>query len=395
MSERTLSIAGIRVPRFLYGTAWKEDDTQRLTELAIAQGFRGIDTANQRRHYHEAAVGQAIRSAIARGTVTRDEVFLQTKFTFRRGQDQRLPYDPAAPIAVQVEQSFASSLEHLGTAVIDSYLLHGPTLRAGLAAADWEAWRAMEAIHDSGRARLLGVSNVTLEQLQAFCDGTRIRPHFVQNRCYAVHGWDDHVRRFCTTAGIAYQGFSLLTANRALLAHPEMTRLAERHRRSVTQIVFRFALDAGMVPLTGTTDAGHMRDDLAVFDFQLTPAEVAQDREVSDGIRCRGSQFESDKRTAGAVCEGSCCKKRLQLPVTLRCDSPTFRCNRESRSWSLTHKAILPLAFRCHCCKRASCGRPAARATAGIGTATSAPTRRNAAQMRGTFAACRIWIAPD
>ena len=83
------------------------------------------------------------------------------------GQDHRLPYDPEAPIAVQVEQSFASSLEHLGTEVIDSYLLHGPTQRSGLAPADWEAWRAMEAIHDSGRARLLGVSNVTLEQLQA------------------------------------------------------------------------------------------------------------------------------------------------------------------------------------------------------------------------------------
>ncbi len=55
MHERSVSIEGIAVPRFLYGTAWKEDETQRLTELALTQGFRGIDTANQRRHYHEAA----------------------------------------------------------------------------------------------------------------------------------------------------------------------------------------------------------------------------------------------------------------------------------------------------------------------------------------------------
>ena len=274
MSEHTLSIGGVSVPRFLYGTAWKEGDTQRLTELAIAQGFRGIDTANQRRHYHEAAVGQAIASAVARGTVTRDELFLQTKYTFQRGQDHRLPYDPAAAIAVQVEQSFASSLEHLGTTVIDSYVLHGPTLRIGLAAADWEAWRAMEAIHDRGRARLLGVSNVTLEQLQALCDGARVRPHFVQNRCYAVQGWDYHVRRFCAANGIVYQGFSLLTANRGALTHPEMVRIAQRHGRSVAQVVFRFALDAGMVPLTGTTDAAHMRDDLIVFDFRLAPEDV-------------------------------------------------------------------------------------------------------------------------
>src|SRR5437773_9766281 len=102
MPDRTLLIDEVRVPRFLYGTAWKEDDTQRLTELALAQGFRGIDTANQRRHYHEAAVGQAVAAAIQRGLVTRDELFLQTKYTFQHGQDHRLPYDPHASIATQV-----------------------------------------------------------------------------------------------------------------------------------------------------------------------------------------------------------------------------------------------------------------------------------------------------
>src|SRR5215831_5393523 len=126
MSDRTMTIDGVRVPRFLYGTAWKEDQSGPLTELAIKQGFRGIDTANQRRHYHEAAVGQAVAASVRSGLVTREDLFLQTKFTFRRGQDDRLPYNPEAPIAVQVEQSFASSLEHLGTEVIDSYLLHAP-----------------------------------------------------------------------------------------------------------------------------------------------------------------------------------------------------------------------------------------------------------------------------
>src|SRR5215475_11304758 len=114
MSERTLSVGGVCVPRFLYGTAWKEDQTQRLTRLALQSGFRGIDTANQRRHYHEAAVGAAIGAAIASRHVSRDDLFVQTKFTFRRGQDHRLPYDPHAPIPNQVSQSFASSLEHLG-----------------------------------------------------------------------------------------------------------------------------------------------------------------------------------------------------------------------------------------------------------------------------------------
>jgi diketogulonate reductase-like aldo/keto reductase len=131
----------------------------------------------------------------------------------------------------------------------------------------------MEAIHDSGRARLLGVSNVSLEQLQRLCQQARVRPHFVQNRCYAVRGWDRDVREFCAANGLVYQGFSLLTANRAALAHPELAALARRHARAVSHIVFRFALDASMVPLTGTTNAEHMRADLEVFEFRLDTEE--------------------------------------------------------------------------------------------------------------------------
>src|ERR1700730_11256167 len=101
MPDRTLLNEAVRVPRFLYGTAWKEDSTQRLTELALQQGFRGIDTANQRRHYDETAVGRAIAASLQSGQVVREDLFLQTKFTFRRGQDQRLPYDPAAPVPIQ------------------------------------------------------------------------------------------------------------------------------------------------------------------------------------------------------------------------------------------------------------------------------------------------------
>jgi diketogulonate reductase-like aldo/keto reductase len=276
MPDRTLLIDGVRVPRFLYGTAWKEDQTQPLTELALRQGFRGLDTANQRRHYDEAAVGRAVAAVVADSLVAREDLFLQTKFTFRRGQDHRLPYDPDAPIAAQIEQSFASSQVHLGTAVIDSYLLHGPSQRVGLGPADWDAWRTMEALHDRGRARLLGVSNVTLEQLQLLWDQARVRPRFVQNRCYAARGWDRRVREFCAAHGLVYQGFSLLTANREVLARPELARIAQHHGRTVAQVVFRFALEVGVVPLTGTTDAEHMRVDLEVFDFRLKPDEVKQ-----------------------------------------------------------------------------------------------------------------------
>src|SRR5262249_48557972 len=157
-------------------------------------GFRGIDTANQRKHYHEAGVGQALAAAIRNGLAAREDLFLQTKFTFRDGQDHRLPYDPKAPIPIQVAQSFSSSLEHLSVETIDSYVLHGPSQRRGLGPEDWAAWKAMESICESGRARLLGISNVTLQQLELLCEKARIRPRFVQNRCYAVRGWDRRMR---------------------------------------------------------------------------------------------------------------------------------------------------------------------------------------------------------
>src|ERR1051326_3730123 len=91
-------------PSFIYGTAWKEDRTKGLTELALQMGFRAIDTANQRKHYFEAGVGEALAAAYRAGTVTRADLFLQTKYTYQHGQDRRLPYDPAANLPIQVAQ---------------------------------------------------------------------------------------------------------------------------------------------------------------------------------------------------------------------------------------------------------------------------------------------------
>lgn len=258
----------------MYGTAWKENETERLTRLAIDSGFRAIDTANQRRHYFEAGVGAAVAKAIADGIVTRDEIFLQTKFTYIDGQDHRLPYDADADHATQVRQSFASSLEHLQVDAIDSYVLHGPLRRRGLDPIDIEVWQAMEALHASGKTRALGISNAGLDQVEELWDRATVRPSFVQNRCFARTGWDRNVRAFCRERGIVYQGFSLLTANVAELGTPAFHRIVKRTHRTPAQIVFRFAIQAGMLPLTGTTSAAHMREDLEALNFELDDEDV-------------------------------------------------------------------------------------------------------------------------
>jgi diketogulonate reductase-like aldo/keto reductase len=192
---------------FLYGTAWKEDRTSSLVELALRAGFRAIDTANQRRHYFEEGVGQGLAAAYRAGIVTRDDLFLQTKFTYQRGQDHRLPYDPAVTLSVQVAQSMASSLAHLGTDHVDSYVLHGPASNYDWTDADAEVWEAMLRERDAGRTRLLGVSNVSLDHLERMATSGVELPAFVQNRCYARFGWDRDIRQFCRQCNIIYQGF--------------------------------------------------------------------------------------------------------------------------------------------------------------------------------------------
>jgi diketogulonate reductase-like aldo/keto reductase len=262
------------LPDFLYGTAWKEERTPVLTELALRMGFRAIDTANQRRHYFETGVGQGLAAAYHAEVVTRADLFLQTKFTYQRGQDHRLPYDPAASLGVQVAQSIASSLEHLGTDYVDSYVLHGPSSGYDWTEADAEVWEAMRKERDAGRTRFLGVSNVSLRQLEQMEAAHSEAPAFVQNRCFARVGWDRAVRQFCRERKIIYQGFSLLTANPDVLHHPLVNDLAERAQATVAQIVFACARAIGILPLTGTSDAEHMKQDLASRNLALPMNDV-------------------------------------------------------------------------------------------------------------------------
>lgn len=265
-----LNVKGIPVPRLIYGTAWKEEQTEELVSLALATGFRAIDTANQRKHYFEEGVG----AAVARSKLPRGELFLQTKFTYQRGQDHRLPYDPKADVAAQVRQSFESSLKHLRVDYLDSYVLHGPSSGNDWTDQDRRVWSAMESLQTEGKARLLGVSNISLEQLRTLCGEAKIAPAFVQNRCYASAGWDSEVRAFCRQREIVYQGFSLLTANARELSAPPIVAIAKRLGVTVPQVVFRFAMAVGMLPLTGTKSRTHMQQDLASTAVQLSEAEV-------------------------------------------------------------------------------------------------------------------------
>ncbi len=265
----------ISLPSFIYGTAWKKEATTELVLRAVEAGFRAIDTANQLIHYQEALVGQALLTLSKQG-VTREQLFLQTKFTPVNGQDHRTPYDPSADLTTQVRQSFHSSLDHLHTDYLDSYVLHGPYYRHGLGKEDWEVWRAIEALYESGKARIIGISNVSADQLSQLCAQATHKPMVVQNRCYAAFGWDKDVRAICHRHHIVYQAFSLLTANREVFVDPVIRAIAARLGTGVAQVIFRFAMQAGMLPLTGTTSVQHMKEDLRAEQLLLSDADVQQ-----------------------------------------------------------------------------------------------------------------------
>ncbi|WP_045225375.1 aldo/keto reductase family protein [Methyloterricola oryzae] len=260
------------MPRIIYGTAWKENRTAELVELAISMGFRGIDTACQPKHYDEPGVGEGLARCLKRG-VSRDSLYLQTKFTPLAGQDPaRVPYDPDASLAQQVAQSCEVSLRNLGAEYLDGLLMHSPLQQPE---ATLEAWRAMEDLFHSGTVRQLGLSNCyDLARFKGLWEAVKVKPAVLQNRFYADTGYDRALRAYCVENGVIYQSFWTLTANPKLLADSTVTGLAARYGRTPAQILFRCLTQIGIVPLSGTTRESHMREDLAIFEFELKGDEL-------------------------------------------------------------------------------------------------------------------------
>lgn len=263
---------GVKMPRIIYGTAWKKDRTADLVVQAIQAGFRGIDTAGQPKHYNEAQVGTALQRLKDHG-IEREALFLQTKFTPLSGQDPRqVPYDQNAPVALQIAQSFETSQKNLQTEYIDSLVLHSPMAPHALL---MTAWSAMEQIYKTGGARQLGISNCYhTEVIRSLYADADVKPAVVQNRFYRETGYDANLRSWCSNHGVIYQSFWTLTANPHILASNAVRTIAKTYQKTEAQIFFRYLSHSGIVPLTGTTSEQHMKEDLGIFDFALSPEDL-------------------------------------------------------------------------------------------------------------------------
>jgi diketogulonate reductase-like aldo/keto reductase len=266
--------AGVKMPGIIYGTAWKKEHTAELVVQAVQEGFRGIDTAGQPKHYNEALVGEGLQRLERQG-IQRGDLYLQTKFTPLSSQDpDQLPYDKSAPLITQVAQSFTRSLENLQTDYVDGLILHSPLATRSQTLA---AWDAMEEIHRAGGARQLGISNCyDIDVMRFLYDEAKVKPALVQNRFYKDTSYESGLRRWCAENGVIFQSFWSLTANGHILGSSVLSDLSARYSKTPAQIFFRYLSQAGIVPLTGTTSRQHMRDDLAIFDFTLTAEDFQQ-----------------------------------------------------------------------------------------------------------------------
>jgi len=264
----------IKMPPLLYGTAWKELRTADLVEMAIRAGFRGIDTACQPKHYHEAGVGEAL-VRLATSGIKREELFIQTKFTPIGGHDpMRVPYNPNSPLEVQVADSFKRSQENLKTPYVDSLVLHSPLFPYEHL---MRVWGAMEEVYHSGGALQLGISNCyDLELLKKLHGDSQVKPTIVQNRFYAQSDYDMQLRQWCDNHEITYQSFWSLTANPHILKSDVVQQLSEKYAKTPAQIWYRYLSHVGIVPLIGSTSQQHIDEDLVIFAFELNNSEIKQ-----------------------------------------------------------------------------------------------------------------------
>ena len=264
--------AGVKMPRIIYGTAWKKDRTADLVVKAIQTGFRGIDTACQPKHYNEPQIGTALQRLKDYG-IEREDLFLQTKFTPLSGQDPRqVPYEKNAPVELQIAQSFETSKNNLQTEYVDSLVLHSPIAPHPLL---MKAWNAMEKIQKTGGARQLGISNCyDTDVIRSLYADAGAKPAIIQNRFYQETGYDEDLRHWCSDHEVIYQSFWTLTANPHVLASNIIRTIAWKYKKTEAQIFFRYLSLSGIVPLTGTTSEQHMREDLGIFDFELSSEDL-------------------------------------------------------------------------------------------------------------------------
>lgn len=267
LQEDFLLSNGMRLPKVGFGT-WQITNAQQAydaTSNALASGYRHVDTA--RVYGNEESVGRAISDS----SMARSELFVATKLPAEIK-------DHDAALA-----SFETTMEAIGLDYVDLYMIHAPwpwhAIGQDCAVGNKAVWKALEAIHQSGRARAIGVSNFNVSDLRVILDGCAIKPMVNQIRFFIGHTQTDVVD-FCQGEGIQLTGYSPLATGK-ILANSEIGAVAERYGKSVAQICLRYVLQKGIAPLPKSTNAERIRQNADV-DFGIADEDMARLDALSD-----------------------------------------------------------------------------------------------------------------
>ena len=254
---------GVEIPQLGFGVfRVPEKETVAAVLAAIAAGYRSIDTASL--YGNEQAVG----AAIAASGVPREELFVTTKLW---NEDQG--YESAFP-------AFERSLARLGLDFVDLYLIHWPVPAKD---AYRESWRALAELYAAERTRSIGVSNFQPWHLRRLLDDADAVPAVNQ---VELHPWlqQEEIRAFDRAHGIVTEAWSPL-AQAANLGHPVLTALAEKYGKSPAQIVLRWHIELGNVVIPKSVTPARIRQNIDIFDFELTGDDLAAIRALDSGTR--------------------------------------------------------------------------------------------------------------
>jgi diketogulonate reductase-like aldo/keto reductase len=263
---------GVSMPRLGLGV-WQsggDAETERAVRTAIECGYRSIDTAKI--YGNERGVGRAIRGC----GVPREQLFLTTKV-----------WNDAVR-AEHVAAAFDESLRLLGLDYVDLYLVHWP-----IAGKIVPAWRALERIAKSGRARAIGVSNHLRPHLDELLAAAEVVPAVNQIE-FHPYLQSRSLVEFCRAKGIQVEAWSPLGQGGPLLKDAKLVEIARRHGKTVAQVILRWDLQKGVVTIPKSVHAERIRENAQLFDFALSEAEIA----AIDSLE-RGQRYGPDPANFG------------------------------------------------------------------------------------------------
>ncbi len=249
---------GVTMPPIGYGVfrMTNLEECENAVVQAVKTGYRLIDTAAA--YENETAVGKAIKRVIAEGVVSREELFVTTKLWITDTS-----YEKA-------KEGFQRSLDRLGLDYVDLYLIHQPYNDY------YGAWRALEELYEDGKVKAIGVDNFTQDRMADFLFFNKVKPAVNMIECNAYFQREDECR-YLKEQNILMQAWSPLAAGKeALFTNEILCEIAQKHGKSVAQIVLRWLVLRGIVPVVKSANPIRMRENLDIFDFVLAEEEMKQ-----------------------------------------------------------------------------------------------------------------------